>query len=371
MAGRPRRRSQGRSGSLRCHGRMPLDLLATPLAQLRAAADQHFGVTKGAGLAPAIHAAAVRHGTFDPEALGAGPQTAAAWRQLASLQLPTIAAEQREAAEHGDVTKRLLALADGRTIESVSLPMGRERRSLCVSTQVGCARACTFCETGRLGLLRNLTAGEITAQVTLQCREQRPDSLVFMGMGEPLDNLPALLQALAVLVDRSGFGYAQERLTVCTVGHVPGIHALRELGWKRLGLALSLNSADDAKRAELMPHSVRYSLAEIQQALLAFRQRKNLALGVHWCLLPGINDGERDAAQLAAFVAPLGRTFVHVIPYNPGTAPIARAPHEDEVVAFVARLRAHGLAVRRRITKGRSVMAACGQLGKLPGEPAT
>lgn len=346
---------------------MPIDLLATDSAELAAAAAAHFGPTKGAGFAAAIHAAATQNGTFAPEELGAGLATAAAWRQLACLQLPTVVAEQREAAMHGDVVKRLLALHDGRTVESVSLPMGHGRRSLCVSTQVGCARACTFCETGRLGLLRNLTAGEITAQVTMQCREQRPDSLVFMGMGEPLDNLPALLQALAVLVDRHGFGYAQERLTVCTVGHVPGIHALRELGWKRLGLALSLNSADEARRAELMPYSVRYSLADIQQALLAFRQRRNLAIGVHWCLMPGINDGARDAEQLAAFVAPLGRTFVHVIPYNPGSAPIARAPHEEEVVTFVARLRERGLAVRRRITKGRSVMAACGQLGKPAG----
>ena len=343
---------------------MPLDLLATPLAQLSTAADAHFGVTKGAGLAPAIHAAAVRHGTFDPEALGAGPQTALAWRQLAGLQLPTIAAEQREAAEHGDVTKRLLTLADGRTIESVSLPMGRDRRSLCVSTQVGCARACTFCETGRMGLLRNLTAGEIVAQVTVATRQQgRPDNLVFMGMGEPLDNLDGLLDALAVLTDRAGFAYAQDKLTVCTVGPVPGIARLRELGWKRLGMALSLNAADDGKRAAIMPRSVRYPLREIQQALVAFRQRANLALGLHWCLLPGVNDGDEDVRGIAAFAAPLGRCFVHVIPYNPGTAPIARAPSDEEVRAFIGRLRAAGLAVRRRITKGRDVMAACGQLG--------
>ena len=343
---------------------MALDLLATTTADLAAAARGHFGPTKGAGLAAAIHADATRRGVFDPEGLGASATTAAAWRTLASLRLPTVVGEQHEPAVHGAVHKRLLQLHDGRTVESVSLPMGHDRSSLCVSTQVGCARACTFCETGRLGLLRNLSAGEITAQVTVQCRTQRPDSLVFMGMGEPLDNLPALLQALAVLVDRHGLGYAQERLTVCTVGHVPGIEALRQLGWKRLGLALSLNSADDARRAALMPHSVRYSLAEIQAALQAYRQRDNLALGVHWCLLPDINDRDEDCEQLARFVAPLGRTFVHVIPYNPGSAPISRAPDEAEITAFIARLRARGLAVRRRITKGRSVMAACGQLGR-------
>lgn len=286
--------------------------------------------------------------------------------------LPVLATElsalarlrSRHPGEDG-ATRLLVELRDGQTVESVLLP----RNGLCVSTQVGCARACTFCETGRLGLRRNLTAGEIVAQVTLQHRGRRPDTIVFQGMGEPLDNLDGLLQALAVLTDRRGLAYAQERLTVCTVGHVPGIDALRELGWKRLGLSLSLTSADDARRARLMPNSVRYPLREIQAALVRYRQRANLALGVHWCLLPGHNDTPADVRELAAFVRPLGRTVVHVIPYNPGTAPIARAPHEAEVAAFVARLREAGLAVRRRVTKGRSVMAACGQLGA--GRPVT
>jgi 23S rRNA (adenine2503-C2)-methyltransferase len=345
---------------------MPVDLLATPAAELARLAREHFGtagINKGAGFASCVHRAATCAGRFEPEALGAGARAAAAWRAFAALALPAIDAVQLEPTPHGDVEKRVLRLHDGSTIESVSLPMGRGRRSLCVSTQVGCARACTFCETGRLGLVRNLTAGEITAQVALQARVQRPDNLVFMGMGEPLDNLDGLFGALAVLTDRVGLAYAQERLTVCTVGHVPGIAALRGLGWKRLGLALSLNSADDARRAELMPHSCRFPLREIQRALRDYRQRANTVLGVHWCLLPGINDRDADVQQLAAFVQPLGRTFVHVIPYNPGSAPIARAPHDAEIEHFVARLRAAGLAVRRRQTKGRSVMAACGQLG--------
>ncbi|MBL8731967.1 MAG: radical SAM protein [Planctomycetes bacterium] len=340
-----------------------LDLLATTTADLSAAARRHFGADKGAGVAAALHRAACRDGVFAPEAHGLGARAVAAWRELAQLALPAVVHELHEPTPHGAVHKRLLQLADGRRIESVRLPMGRGRDALCVSTQVGCARACTFCETGRLGLLRNLTAGEIVGQVTLQQRERPLHGVVFQGMGEPLDNQHALFQALAVLTDRSGLSFAQERLTVCTVGHVPGIAALQQLGYKRLGLSLSLNCADDARRAELMPHSVRYPLREIQAALRAYRQRRNLALGVHWCLLPGINDGEHDADQLAAFCAPLGRVFVHVIPYNPGTAPIARAPTAGEVERFVHTLRGRGLAVRRRQTKGRAVMAACGQLG--------
>jgi 23S rRNA (adenine2503-C2)-methyltransferase len=343
----------------------PLDLLGTTSTALREAAATWFGDAKGAGFAADVHRAAVQHGRFDPERLGAGPRATSVWRRHATLALPEVVAEQREQAEHGSLQKRALRLHDGRTIESVSLPMGRGRRSLCVSTQVGCARACTFCETGRLSLLRNLSAGEIVAQVVVdrRCTGTLPDTIVFQGMGEPLDNLDGLLPALAVLTDPRGLAFAQDKLTVCTVGHVPGIDALRELGFKRLNLSLSLNHADDRQRATIMPHSVRYSLAEIQQALLRFRRRKNLALGVHWCLLPGINDTEADAARIAAFVQPLGRTFLHLIPYNPGNAPIARPPTEAEIARFAGWLRAHGVAVRRRITKGRSVMGGCGQLG--------
>jgi 23S rRNA (adenine2503-C2)-methyltransferase len=342
---------------------MSLDLLGTTAAGLAAAARAHFGARKGAGVAAHLYATAMRTGTFAPEQSGLSARAAAAWRELAHLALPAVAETRQEPAAHGIVQKRLLRLGDGQTVESVHLPLGRGRTSLCVSTQVGCARACTFCETGRLGLRRNLTAGEIVAQVVLQCRDHRPHSIVFQGMGEPLDNLPALLPALAALTDRQGLAYAQERLTVCTVGHVPGIDALRACGWKRLGLALSLTCANDAGRAALMPHAARYPLRQIQAALVRYRQRRNLALGIHWCLLPGRNDSPRDAAEIAAFCAPLGRVLVHVIPYNPGSAPLGPAPDAAQVEGFVARLRAHGLAVRRRITKGRAVMAGCGQLG--------
>jgi len=345
---------------------MAVDLLATPARELQTLARAHFGTQQGAGVALLLHRDAVRCGRFEPELHGLGAASSAAWRQLATLALPEVAAATAETLPTGNLCKRRLRFPDGSEVESVLLPMGRGRHSLCLSTQVGCARACVFCTTGRMGLLRNLSAGEIIAQITLVHRELRPHSLVFMGMGEPLDNLDGLLPALAVLVDPHGLGYAQERLTVCTVGHVPGIHALRELGWKRLGLALSLNAADEVQRRELMPHSVRYPLPAIQAALHAYRQRRNLALGIHWCLLPGWNDRDADVQRIAAFCAPLGRCFVHVIPYNPDEQPITRAPTEPEVEQFVGKLRAAGLAVRRRITKGRSVAAACGQLGTGP-----
>ncbi|MCR9246947.1 MAG: radical SAM protein [bacterium] len=339
----------------------PIDLLGTTAPALLRAAVTAFENTKGAHVAHRLHRDAVTRGEFAPPSHGLGPRAADTWRQIARLELPRVVDTAFEDTPTGKLRKRLLRLGDGRTVESVHLPMGRGRSSLCLSTQVGCARACTFCETGREGLLRNLTPGEIVAQVTLACRDQRPDTLVFMGMGEPLDNPTGLFGALEVLTDPHGLAYARDRLTICTVGHVPGLQRLRELGWKRLGLALSLNAADDGLRRELMPQT-RWSLGEIQRALVAYRQRKNLALGVHWCLLPGINDTQRDAEAIARFCAPLGRVLVHVIPYNPGSEPLTRAPNVTETERFVGWLRDAGLAVRRRVTKGRSVMAACGQL---------
>jgi 23S rRNA (adenine2503-C2)-methyltransferase len=339
-----------------------LDLLGTTAQDLATAARAAFGSQQGAGVAQAVHRAAVRNGVFEPEAHGLGAAAAATWRQFARLQLPERVAVAREPVATGVVAKHLLRLADGETIECVALPMGRGRSSLCLSTQVGCARACTFCATGRLGLRRNLSAGEITAQVVLAQRERRPDTLVFQGMGEPLDNLAGLLGALRVLTDPHGLAYAQDQLTVCTVGHVAGLAALRELGWKRLGLSLSLHAANDPKRRALLRHGARQPLAEIHRALVAYRQRANFALGLHWCLLPGVNDTAEDAAELAAFAAGLGRCLVHLIPYNPDHEPVGRPPTGDEVTAFAARLRGHGLAVRARVVKGRSVGGACGQL---------
>jgi 23S rRNA (adenine2503-C2)-methyltransferase len=184
-----------------------------------------------------------------------------------------------------------------------------------------------------------------------------------MGMGEALDNADNLIQALRVLSDRRGLHYSHERITVCTAGHADGLARLRELGWKRLNLALSLNAANDALRDRIMPINRRTPLAELQRALMSYPQRRNFTLAVNYCLMPGLNDTPTDAQDVAAFCRPLGRVLINLIPYNPGSAPLTRAPSEDEVEGFIEALRALGMAVRRRITKGRSIMAACGQLG--------
>jgi 23S rRNA (adenine2503-C2)-methyltransferase len=310
-------------------------------------------------------------GRFDPESFGLGAEACAAWKSVFSFDLPEVIRLESDEGEHGSTSKMVVRLEDGLEAESVCIPMGRGRHTLCVSSQVGCKMGCAFCETGRMGLLRHLGTEEIIAQLLVaRHRLGWPiRNIVFMGMGEALDNAENVIQALRVLNDEAGLAIGQERLTICTVGHVEGIRLLDQQGFKRLNLSISLNAANDSLRSEIMPINRRMNLRELQQALASYRPRRNFALGVNYCLLPGINDTKADARAVADFCEPLGRVLVNLIPYNPGTMPLTRAPEEDEIEQFIAWLRAEGLPVRERVTKGRSVMAACGQLGN-PGARA-
>jgi len=322
---------------------------------------------RGAGAARDVYRGAMLEGVFDPERVGLGPEACRAYREQFDLPLPEIVHVLESDGKRGRTSKLSLRLADGLEIECVRIPMGRERFSLCVSTQVGCKMGCTFCETGRMGLLRQLSATEIVSQL-LVVRHRlglNVKNVVFMGMGEPLDNVDGLLGALAVLNDPGGLAINQEHLTVCTVGRVDGIGRLGDAGYKRLNLSISLNAANDTLRSQLMPVNRRTPLADLHDALVAYRPRRNFALGVHYCLMPGLNDARGDARDVARFCDGLGRVLVQLIPYNPGNAPLTRAPEEEEIERFIGWLREDGLPVRRRITKGRDVMAACGQLGNV------
>ena len=323
-------------------------------------------LTHGRGVAPRLYKDALRYGRFEPERHGLAERAVVDWRTHFAFELPEIVRVVSEESETGTTAKAVLKLADGLECECVLLPMGRDRATLCVSSQVGCKMGCRFCETARMGLLRSMSASEIVSQL-LTARhvlgwEFR--NVVFMGMGEALDN-PQLPAALRVLTDGSGLGMSQERITVCTVGRIEGIATLQGLGMKRLNLSISLNAANDALRSELMPINRVVPLAELSLALQRYRPRANFVLGVNYCLMPGKNDAAEHAREVAEFCKPIGRVMVNVIPYNPGSVPITRAPTEDEIDTFIGRLRDHGLPVRRRITKGRSVMAACGQLGNV------
>jgi 23S rRNA (adenine2503-C2)-methyltransferase len=343
----------------------PIEIAASCGAEFVQLARERL--THGAGIARTIYKDALRFGRFEPESHGLRPSSAAEWRAKFRLSLPRVVRVASEESEIGTTAKAVLALADGLECECVLLPMGRDRSTLCVSSQIGCKMGCRFCETARMGLLRHMRTAEIVAQLLVARHvlgwEFR--NVVFMGMGEALDNAEHVLPALRVMTDSHGLGMSQERLTICSVGHVAGIAQLQALGMKRLNLSISLNAGNDALRSSLMPINRKVALAELQRVLLGYPQRPNFVLGVNYCLLPEHNDRAEHAREVAEFCRPLGRVMVNVIPYNPGSAPLTRAPSEDEIDRFIELLRDEGLPVRRRITKGRSVMAACGQLGNV------
>ena len=331
---------------------------------------------QGSHLASKIHRDAHRSGRFEPERFGVTTGDLARWHAAFALGGLDLAA-LRTGDGDDRTRKAVLRTHDALEVETVRIPMGAAGESQCVSSQVGCAMGCRFCETGLMGRLRDLSAAEIVAQVVIARHELgwNPRGIVFQGMGEPLDAFEPVAAAIRALCDPNGLSFARDKLTVCTAGHVDGIRRLAALGLGRLNLSVSLNVADESRRAELMPIARRWPLPELQAALVDVRPRRNWQLGIHVCLMPGINDARADAAAVAAFCRPLGRVMVHLIPYNPGSRPLTRAPAEAEIVRFVGWLRDHGVPVRRRITKGRALMAACGQLGnpalraKRRGEP--
>ena len=280
------------------------------------------------------------------------------------LELPRIA--ERHASVDGS-TKLLLALGNER-IEAVHMPraIGSGRVTLCISSQVGCAMGCGFCATASMGFHRHLSAGEIVAQVLCVIAELGPRhpselTLVFMGMGEPLHNLPEVARAIRVLCSTAGLGLSPKRITVSTSGLVPEIDELGGLNPRPL-LALSLNPTTDEVRGELMPIGRRYDLAALRAALERFPLRPRERITVEYVLLQDVNDSPEDAERLADFC----RSFPHninLIPFNEHALAPFRQPAEERVDAFARALLARNrtlVTVRR--SRGRDVQAACGQL---------
>jgi len=273
--------------------------------------------------------------------------------------------------EEGATRKFTLRLADGRESESVILPMrsrvGRLSHTLCVSSQVGCAMGCAFCETARMGLLRGLVPAEIVAQwfIARHVLGAPVRNIVFMGMGEPMENLDAVMQAIRVLTDRNGPGLAPADIAVSTVGRVAGIRRLAEFasqpGLRRLKLAVSINAPNDVVRSSIMPINRAEPMAALFDAIRLWQERGTPVL-LEYVVIPGVNDQPSHADELASRAIDFG-CKVNVIPYNPRRESPWPAPTDEIVDAFVERLRGHGVFVTRRRTMGRSVMAACGQLG--------
>jgi 23S rRNA (adenine2503-C2)-methyltransferase len=263
---------------------------------------------------------------------------------------------EREAQAADGTVKALLRTADGRPVEAVLMRFRDGRRSLCVSSQSGCPLTCTFCATGQMRFGRNLTASEILDQALHFRRSEAVDHLVFMGMGEPGLNIEAVLGACARLPD---VGITNRRTTVSTVGWIPAIERLTESGLP-VRLALSLHAADDALRSALMPVNDRYPLADVLAAGRAHFERTNRRVFIEYVMLAGVNDRYEQAMALGRLLA--GRAFkVNLIPYNPTGSPYDGSSRAA-IDAFRAALERSGIPVTVRLTRGRDIAAACGQL---------
>jgi 23S rRNA (adenine2503-C2)-methyltransferase len=266
--------------------------------------------------------------------------------------------------------KLKISLSDGAMIEAALLRDDRGRLTACVSTQAGCPAGCVFCKTGSLGFLRNLEAGEIVEQF-LHLRGINPaiDNIVIMGMGEPLLNLAELRRAMAVITHPEGLGLSKRRITLSTSGITAGILDMAEHG-PDLRLALSLTAADQALREELMPVARANPLGALKEALLRYQETRGRRVTLEAVLLGGVNTRDEDAAGIAAFARGLDAA-INLIPWNPVEGmsfrgrPL-REPAAAEIARFSRELERRGLTVTRRHRRGRSVSAACGQLGELP-----
>ncbi len=252
--------------------------------------------------------------------------------------------------------KVLFHTADGRPVEAVLMRYRDGRRSLCLSSQSGCPLTCTFCATGAMKFGRNLSAGEILDQALHFRRIEDVDHAVFMGMGEPLMNLEGVLAAARRLPD---LGITHRRTTISTVGWLPGIERLIS-DPAPIRLALSLHAPDDALRSQIMPVNERYPLADVLAACRRWNERKKRRVFIEYVMLAGVNDRYEQALQLAELLGT--DTFkVNLIPYNPtGTA--YEGSSREAIDAFRAVLEEHGVPVTVRLTRGRDIDAACGQL---------
>jgi 23S rRNA (adenine2503-C2)-methyltransferase len=284
-------------------------------------------------------------------------------RERLAQDLPFSSLQLREERNASDGTaKALFATVDGRPLEAVLMRYRDSRRSICVSSQSGCPLTCTFCATGQMKFARNLSASEILDQALHFRRIEPIDNCVFMGMGEPMLNLDAVLATCERLPD---LGIANRRTAISTVGWIPGIERLAEQEMP-LRLALSLHAADEALRSELMPVNDRYPLAEVIDACRAFYERKHRRVFVEYVMLAGVNDRYEQALALGRLLAPRRadepQMFkVNLIPFNPTDAEYKGSSRES-IAAFKRALEQNGIEATVRLTRGRDIDAACGQL---------
>lgn len=294
--------------------------------------------------------------------------------------------ETEVASADGETRKALLRLRDGHHVESVLMPHHGERNSVCISTQAGCPMACAFCATGEMGLVRDLTAGEIVDQVRhwqreLAARAERVSHVVYMGMGEPLRNYGPVMASVRMLIDPDRFGISPRRITVSTCGIVPKMDALAAEGLP-INLAVSLHAADDRTRTRIMPVDRKWGVDAVLDASARYAARTGRRVTFEHVLLAGVNDSDADAELLARKITearpvgggadaargvggrrspPPGLYHVNLIPVNPGPGGFER-PSPRRMERFARTLVRHGVAATVRISKGQDIRAGCGQL---------
>lgn len=299
-------------------------------------------------------------------------------RLAAETRLGVLSLSREQTADHGDTRKVLWRLPDGNVLESV-LMLYPDRATVCVSTQAGCGMGCVFCATGRMGLLRNISTGEIVEQVLYFARGLRSGALagttrhdhltnlVFMGMGEPFANYERWWAAVERLHDAQGFNFGARNMTVSTVGLVPGIRRLAQASLP-INLAISLHAPNDALRSALMPVNKKYPIAALMDATREYIARTNRRVSFEYVLLQHQNDTPELAEELAELIDGL-LCHVNLIPWNPVPgAPLQRS-HRERVRAFQNVLLRRGIACTVRVERGVAIAAACGQLAATP-QPA-
>ena len=296
-------------------------------------------------------------------------------RLAAEVRLSSLAPIEEVRSADGNTTRTLFQLHDGKTIESVLMlyeqtPKGQERHTVCVSTQVGCAIGCTFCATGQQGLERNLTSGEIVDQVVHFARKMRQAGLasdvqtvtnvVFMGMGEPLANYEATMQAVRLINSPQAFGLGARHITISTVGLVPGIRKLSREDLQ-VGLAISLHAADDELRDRLVPVNNRYPVRDVVSAAREYFEKTRRRPTFEYVLLHGTNDSPARATQLARLLRGMNCN-VNLIPANPTGPGGFRASGRERIKEFTDVLTRHQVPFTLRQSRGDDISAGCGQL---------
>ena len=280
--------------------------------------------------------------------------------RLGTVLAPSLQEVSRSVSSDHMTTKWLWGLHDGAQVETV-LMLYPDRATVCVSSQAGCAMACSFCATGQAGFTRHLSSGEIVEQVVNARREALPrrlSNIVFMGMGEPMANYDRVWKAVELL--HANLGISARHITLSTVGVVPGI---RRLAGEALpvNLAVSLHAARDSLRDRMVPLNRRYPLSVLMSACAEYRAAKGRRLSFEWALIDGVNDSPQDAGELAELALPLG-AHVNVIPLNPTPGYAGRGTPPAGVAAFRDWLAAHGVNATVRANRGTDIDAACGQL---------